>query len=70
MIGRVIEQAGERLQIERGGHDQDAQILAQRLLALDAEREAEIGIQAALVKFVEDHAADIAADPDRPAACA
>ncbi len=56
---RLIEQAGERLQIQRGGHDQDAQVLAQRGLTLDAQRQAEIGIQAALVKFVEDHAADI-----------
>ena len=64
-----IEQAGERLQIERGGHDQDAQVLAQRRLTLDAQRQAEIGIQAALVKLIEDHAADIAAVPDRSAAC-
>jgi hypothetical protein len=54
-----IEQVGERLQIERGGHDQDAQVLAQRRLGLDAQRQAEIGIQAALVKLIEDHAADI-----------
>ena len=56
--GRVMEQACERPHIERGRHHQEAQILAQGFLTLDAEREAEIGIETALVKLVEDDAAD------------
>ena len=52
--GRVVEEPRERARIERRRHDQHAQVLAQRLLALEAEREAEIGVEAALVKLIED----------------
>ena len=36
--GRVIKEARERARLERRRHDQHAQILAQRFLALEAER--------------------------------
>ncbi len=67
--GRLIEQARERLQVEGGRHHQQPQILAQRFLALDAQRETEIGIEAALVKFVEDRRSRCRTAPNRPAAC-
>ena len=68
--GRTAEEPRERLEIERRRHHQELQILAQRLLALDAEGEAEIGIETALVKLIEDDAADAARARDRSAACA
>jgi hypothetical protein len=45
-------------------------ILAQVLLALDAQREAQVGIQTAFVELIEDHAADARQCSSRPAACA
>ena len=38
--------------------DHQAQILAQVLLTLDAERQPQVGVQAAFVKFIENYAAD------------
>ncbi len=57
-MGSVAQQLGDGLQIQGRRHHHDAQILAQVLLALEAQREPQVGVQAALVKFVEDHAAD------------
>ena len=54
--GGAGEHLGQRLWIERCRHHHDAQILAQRLLSFDAKCQPEIGIQAALVKLIEDHA--------------
>ncbi len=56
---RPVEQARERFQIERRRHDDEAQIVAQGLLALDREREPQVRVDAALVEFVEQHAAVI-----------
>ena len=56
--GRIIQQPRERLQIQGGGHHQDAHFLAQVELALDAQGESEIGVQAALVKLIEDDTGD------------
>ncbi len=42
---------------------------AQRALRLEAEGEAEIGVEAALVELVEDDDADAVERRDRPAAC-
>ena len=58
--GRAAQEPCERLEIKGRGHHQELQVLAQRLLALDAECEAEIGIETALVKLIEDDAADAA----------
>ena len=45
--------------VERRRHDDEAQILAQPRLRVERERETEIGIERALVEFVEDHGRDI-----------
>ena len=39
-------------------HHQDAQVLAQPLLGVAGKREAEIGVEGALVEFVEQHGGD------------
>jgi hypothetical protein len=54
----VTQQLGDGLHIQGGRHHHDTQILAQVLLALDAQGQSQIGVQTALVEFVEDHAAD------------
>ena len=40
--------------VERGGHDEDAQVGAEVALDVEGEREAEVRVDAALVEFVED----------------
>jgi hypothetical protein len=40
--------------IERGGHDQDLQIVAKPPLDVERQRQAQIGIERAFVEFVED----------------
>ena len=57
--GRIVEEPRERTGLERRRHDQHAQVLAERLLAFETKREAEIGVEAPLVKFIENHAADV-----------
>jgi hypothetical protein len=54
--GRIVQQPGERHQIQGRRHDEKAQILAQSLLTLDGEREAQVRIQAAFVKLIENDA--------------
>ena len=49
----VAEERGHRARIECGRHDDDAEIGARQPGLLD-EREAEIGVHAALVKFIDD----------------
>ena len=44
--------------VERRRHHQDAQVLAHVRLRIQAQRQAEIGVEAALVKLVEDHHRD------------
>ncbi len=51
---------GHRGGVERGGHGEQDQVVAQRTGDLEAEREAEIGVERAFVEFVEDHRADAA----------
>ncbi|MNG98897.1 hypothetical protein D3C79_580560 [compost metagenome] len=41
--------------IQRRRHDQQFQIVAQPLLYVQQQRQRQIGLQAALVEFVEDH---------------
>ena len=59
MMGASSRSRASGRVVERRRHDQHAQILAHRFLALETEREAEIGVEAALVKLVEKHAADV-----------
>jgi len=51
---RAAQQRGDRPAVERGRHDEDAQLLAQQRARLEAEREPEVRVQAALVELVED----------------
>ena len=44
--------------VERRRHDEQAQVLPQRALRVERQREAEIGVERALVKLVEQHAGD------------
>ncbi len=46
------------------------QILAQALLRVEREGQAEIGIERALVEFVEQHGGDPFQVPDRRGSCA
>ena len=55
---RVAEQFGDPRAIERRRHHQDAQILAQAGLGVARQRQAQIRIERALVKFVEQHGGD------------
>ena len=54
---RIAHQRGDGCGIERGRHHQKLQILAQGGADFQGEGQTEIGVQAALVKLVEDHAA-------------
>ena len=54
---RVAEQPGDGRAIERRRHDEEAQVVAQLRLRVEHQREPEVGLQTALVEFVEDHAA-------------
>ncbi len=53
--GRAAEQPGHRRAVEGGGHDEDAQVVAQDPPGLEGQGEAEVGVDAALVELVEDH---------------
>ena len=55
---RVAEQFADPRTVERRRHHQDAQILAQAGLRIAGERQAQIGIERALVKFIEQHGGD------------
>ena len=52
---RVAEQAGDRRAVERRRHHEDPQILAQQGLAVARQGQTEVGVEAALVEFVEQH---------------
>ena len=56
--GRTAETVHDGAGIQGRRHGNDAQVLAQRHLGLAHEREGKVGVQPALVQFVEDHAAD------------
>ncbi len=55
---RVIQQFCDPRAVERRRHDEKAQILAQYGRGVEAEREGEIGVERALVEFVENHQRD------------
>ena len=55
---RIAEPPGDPRPVERRRHHQNAQILAQAGLHVARQRQTEIGIQRALVKFVEQHRGD------------
>ena len=56
---RLAEQRGQPLAFQRGRHQQHLERrVAQQLAAIEGKRQRQIGIQAALVEFVEDHQAD------------
>ena len=55
---RVAEQCGDARAVDGRRHDQDAQILAQALLHVAGQRQAEIGVERALMELVEDHGRD------------
>ena len=53
-----VQQPGHPDDVQRRRHDQQAQILAQHRLAVPRQRQTEVGVQAAFVKFVEQHRPD------------
>ena len=55
---RAAEQRRHAGAVERRRHHQDFQFLAQALLHVARQRQSEIGIERALVKFVEQHGGD------------
>ena len=55
---RAAEQPGHARAIDRRRHHEEPQILAQALLRVAGQRQTEIGIERALVEFVEQHGGD------------
>lgn len=55
---RVGEKTGNCRNVERRRHDEDAELGPHESLGLQRERETEVGVQAALVEFVEDEEID------------
>ena len=55
---RTGEQAGDGFGIQRGRHHQQSEVLAQALLHLQAQRQGQVALQIALMKFVEDDQTD------------
>ena len=55
--GRIPQQPGDRRSVQRRRHHQQPQILAQAALAVQSQRQRQIGMQSAFVEFVEDHQA-------------
>ena len=53
---RVVEQPGQALALQGCGHQQNFQrrIVAQQLPAIETQRQGQVGIQATLVKLIED----------------
>jgi hypothetical protein len=54
----VVEQRGHALDVQRRRHHEQPEIVAQRGLDFECERQAEIGVQRPLVKLVEDDGRD------------
>ena len=54
----VAQQFGDRRGVEGRRHDQQAQVVAKQSPRLERQRQAEIGVQRALVELVEDHQPD------------
>ncbi len=55
---RAVEEAGDAGDVERGRHHQQAQVVPQELLRLTRQGEAQVRVEAAFVKLVEQHRAD------------
>ena len=55
---RIAEERAHPRAVERRRHDQKPQVLAQALLGVKREREAEIGVERALMELVEQHRRD------------
>ncbi len=55
---RIAHQRGDRGGVEGGGHHQQHQFGPQRRAELQRQGQPQVGLQAALVEFVEDQAAD------------
>ena len=51
-------QSGEARAIDRRRHHHDAQVLAQHRAALERQRQAEVAVEVALVRLVEQHRRD------------
>ena len=56
--GRAAEQLGDARAVDRGRHREHAQLGRDVPLRVEREREADVGVQAALVKLVEQHGRD------------
>ncbi len=56
--GRTPKECRDARTVDGRGHDQDLQVLAQALLRVARKCEAEIGVERALVEFVEQHRGD------------
>ena len=54
----LAEERGDAGAVDRRRHDEEPQILAQPLLHVARQRQAEIGIERALVEFIEEHRDD------------
>ncbi|MNT30398.1 hypothetical protein D3C72_1661900 [compost metagenome] len=52
---RIGQDLSQPFVVERGGHDQQLEILTQPLLHVEQQRQRQIGLQAALMKFIKDH---------------
>ena len=57
--GRIVHQSGHWSGVKRRGHGQKDQVVTKRGADFESKRETEIGVERALVEFVEDHRADI-----------
>ncbi len=57
---RIAEQPCHRLGVEGRRHDQQAQVLSQPMAGVVAQRQSQVGVEAALVELIEDHQADAA----------
>src|SRR5258706_11914334 len=55
---RAAKELGDGTTVERCGHDEHAQVVAYERLGLQRQRESEVGVEAALVEFVEDDKTD------------
>ena len=56
--GIPFQQPEQRPGVQRGGHDEQPQIVAQSLLAIQSEGKPQVGVETALMKFVKDETAD------------
>src|SRR4029077_17375744 len=55
----IIEKPGDRLGGKRGGHDDQYQVGTDLAAHLAQERQCQVAVQVALVKFVENDGADV-----------